>query len=225
MTNHWPKMPRDTLWPLAVSFLADACVALDRADVADQLLDELLPQARLTLRAGYTTNGGPADRCRAAMAELAGRPSLADTCIRDAYELARASHSPLWLALTESTWAWIHSRRGNSEESAAHHSRAREIAGLFSLGCVPIDPPAPAVAPPSPVASFPDGLSAREIDVLALLAAGCTNRQIAEALYISPNTAANHVRAILRKTASANRTEAAAYAFSHGLADAPSPGG
>ena len=50
------------------------------------------------------------------------------------------------------------------------------------------------------------------------MARGRTNRQIAESLYISPDTAANHVRPILQKTGMANRTEVAAYAFQLGLA-------
>ena len=64
---------------------------------------------------------------------------------------------------------------------------------------------------------LPDGLSAREVEVLRLVAAGRSNRQIGETLFISPNTAANHVRAILQKTSSTNRAEATAYAARHGL--------
>jgi DNA-binding NarL/FixJ family response regulator len=58
------------------------------------------------------------------------------------------------------------------------------------------------------------------VEVLALVAAGRSNREIGEHLHISQNTAANHVRAILQKTASANRAEAAAYAVRAGLANA-----
>jgi DNA-binding NarL/FixJ family response regulator len=71
----------------------------------------------------------------------------------------------------------------------------------------------PDAAPPS----RPDGLSGREVDVLRLIAAGRSNREIGEHLMISPNTAANHVRAILQKTACANRAEAAAYAARNDL--------
>jgi len=65
--------------------------------------------------------------------------------------------------------------------------------------------------------SFPDGLTGREVEVLRLIAAGMSNRQIAHELFISPNTAANHVRSILAKTECLNRTQAAAYANRHGL--------
>ena len=67
--------------------------------------------------------------------------------------------------------------------------------------------------------ALPDGLSGREVDVLRLIAAGCSNREIGSSLFISEHTAANHVRSILRKTDCANRTEAAAYAFRQRLVE------
>ena len=72
--------------------------------------------------------------------------------------------------------------------------------------------------PPAPAVSRPDGLSAREVDVLRLVARGLSNREIGRELFISEHTAANHIRSILRKTGCANRTEAAGYAHRHGLA-------
>lgn len=63
------------------------------------------------------------------------------------------------------------------------------------------------------------GLTARELDVLALLVDGQTNRQIAEALYISVKTAGAHVSSILRKLDASTRTQAAAVALHAGLLD------
>jgi DNA-binding CsgD family transcriptional regulator len=62
------------------------------------------------------------------------------------------------------------------------------------------------------------GLTARELEVLQHLARGATNRQIAEALYISVRTAGVHVSHILGKLSAANRGEAAAIAHRLGLA-------
>jgi DNA-binding NarL/FixJ family response regulator len=73
--------------------------------------------------------------------------------------------------------------------------------------------------PPSPAPLDLDDISPREVDVLRLLAAGKSNREIADTLCISLNTVATHVRNILAKTGSANRTEAAAYAMRCGLTD------
>ena len=76
-----------------------------------------------------------------------------------------------------------------------------------------------ATPPAQREAALPDHLSVREVEVLRLVARGHSNREIGEQLFISSNTAANHVRAILQKTASANRAEATAYAARHGLLD------
>lgn len=65
--------------------------------------------------------------------------------------------------------------------------------------------------------SYPADLTLRETEVIRLIAAGNTNRDIAGELFITTNTVANHVKNILSKTASANRTEAAAFAVRHGL--------
>ena len=66
--------------------------------------------------------------------------------------------------------------------------------------------------------TYPAGLSEREAQVLRFVAAGKSNRQIADVLFVSPNTVANHVRSILSKTQSNNRTEAAAFAIQNELA-------
>lgn len=67
-------------------------------------------------------------------------------------------------------------------------------------------------APPSDVA-----LTARELEVLHLLARGLDNSQIANALSISPRTAKNHVSSILNKLGVRSRVEAAVYATRAGI--------
>jgi DNA-binding CsgD family transcriptional regulator len=64
----------------------------------------------------------------------------------------------------------------------------------------------------------PDGVSRRESEVLALVAAGKTNRAIASELFISEKTVARHVSNIFTKLGLASRAEATAYAYQHGLA-------
>ncbi|MDP6513736.1 MAG: LuxR C-terminal-related transcriptional regulator, partial [SAR202 cluster bacterium] len=70
---------------------------------------------------------------------------------------------------------------------------------------------------PTARATYPDGLTVREIEVLNLIARGQSNKQIAESLKISMNTVMHHVSRILKKTTSANRAEAAIYAANHNL--------
>jgi ATP/maltotriose-dependent transcriptional regulator MalT len=74
-----------------------------------------------------------------------------------------------------------------------------------------------AVAPKerSPAASL--GLTRREAEVLTLVAEGCSNRQIGQALFITPKTASLHVSHILAKLGVAGRGEAAAVAHRLGL--------
>jgi DNA-binding CsgD family transcriptional regulator len=63
----------------------------------------------------------------------------------------------------------------------------------------------------------PKGLTARELEVLRLLVTGRTDREIADAFYISPRTASKHVGAILAKLDVASRAEAAVLAIQRGL--------
>jgi DNA-binding CsgD family transcriptional regulator/tetratricopeptide (TPR) repeat protein len=70
-----------------------------------------------------------------------------------------------------------------------------------------------------------DTLTGREVEVLRLLAAGHSNREIAAELFIAPKTASVHVSNILGKLGASSRTEAAAIAHSNGLQPAGSPPG
>ena len=74
-------------------------------------------------------------------------------------------------------------------------------------------------AKPVEKAAYPDGLSQREVEVLRHIIAGATNQDIAGALFITTNTVAKHVRSILTKSNTENRTGAAAYGIRQGLAE------
>lgn len=69
-------------------------------------------------------------------------------------------------------------------------------------------------AAPAPTAG---GLTARELDVLRLVATGKTNRAIATDLFLSEKTVARHVSNILTKLDLATRAGATAYAYQHDL--------
>ena len=76
--------------------------------------------------------------------------------------------------------------------------------------------------PPPPGGSstrtLPDGLTPREGELLALLATGATNLEIAERLVLSNHTIKSHINRIFAKTASRDRAAAINYARRHGLA-------
>jgi len=80
-----------------------------------------------------------------------------------------------------------------------------------------------AVRAPAPPSDDPDegDLTPRESEVLRLIAAGRSNREIARALFVSEATVKTHVNRIFAKTGSRDRTQAVRYAYTHGYA-APS---
>ena len=61
------------------------------------------------------------------------------------------------------------------------------------------------------------GLTAREVEVLVLLARGLSNKQIAGRLVITPKTVGNHVEHIYAKIGASSRAAAAMFAVQHGL--------
>jgi DNA-binding CsgD family transcriptional regulator len=63
----------------------------------------------------------------------------------------------------------------------------------------------------------PAGLTAREVEVLRLLARGLPNKEIARRLVITPKTAGNHIEHIYMKTGASNRAAASLFAMQHGL--------
>jgi DNA-binding NarL/FixJ family response regulator len=73
------------------------------------------------------------------------------------------------------------------------------------------------VEPSAPLTQPVGGLTAREIDVIRLLSAGKSNREIAHELSIGETTAISHVRNILSKLSLSSRTAAAAWAIRHGF--------
>ena len=97
---------------------------------------------------------------------------------------------------------------------------AREVAALAARARLDLEPGERGGTPteePDDAAGF--GLTAREREVLGLVALGRTNRQIATELFISENTAGVHVSNILGKLGVASRGEAAAVAYRLGLTE------
>jgi DNA-binding NarL/FixJ family response regulator len=77
---------------------------------------------------------------------------------------------------------------------------------------------------PGPPGGSPgdDDLTPREAEVLRLIAAGASNREIARALFVSEATVKTHVNRIFAKTGSRDRVQAMRYAYAHGYAE-PAP--
>lgn len=92
---------------------------------------------------------------------------------------------------------------------------------LAAQGSVTLPQPLPtapsSTSPAKPAATYPDGLTTREVEVLRLLAQGLTHAQIAEQLVISPRTVNNHLTSIYSKIQVTSRSAATRYAVEHQL--------
>ena len=101
----------------------------------------------------------------------------------------------------------LHAGRAGSAEQAV----ADALADADRLAAPPHDPARPGPAP------YPDRLTAREVEVLRLLAGGQTNLEIAAALVLSVKTVERHLANIYAKIGARGRVDASAYAMRHGL--------
>jgi DNA-binding CsgD family transcriptional regulator len=221
--HDFADFPQDGLWLTCMAYLAEVCTFLGNTHRAATLYRLLLPYH------GYTVVIGSSHVCYGATARYLGmlaameRWEDATQHFADALAMNARMGARPWLAPTQHQYAVMLLARqqpGDHDEgmSLLHEAlaTAREL-GMHALAgriTLYIEPRLASVPAAPDVLT---DLSQREVEVLCLLAAGKTNREIADALCISLNTVATHVRNILAKTGAANRTEAAAYALRHGL--------
>ncbi len=216
------KQQISATWPAVLAFLCEAAVWLDDRAAAGQLHPMIAEYAGLNLiGAEFVAALGSADRYLGGIESVLGLPTAGRRFV-SALQLDTRMGSPVHVATTLACQV-RHLRRveGESPTGVALAARARELSDQYGLVRVrrllgDVDDAEHRRVP------RPAGLTAREAEVLRLVGDGLSNRQIAEMLFISENTAANHVRSILIKTGAANRTQAARFAASHGLDDASS---
>ncbi len=180
-----------------------------------------------------------------AEAQLARAQGAADTAARAATAAAawEALPRPYQAALMRLREAEAHAARAEREAAGAAAARAlaaaerlgsewlaAEVAGLIARARLPTGPaPADAAAGRAGAGGAPAGggdpfgLTPRERQVLAALAAGATNREIAADLFMAEKTASVHVSRILAKLGVRSRTEAAAVAHRLALVDPAGP--
>ncbi len=216
---------RQTLWLAALTYLTDACSALGDETVAALVYPELAQLSGKNVMIGHVVACyGAADRYLGMLASTLGEWARAEEHFERAAELNRRMESPAWLAHTNYEYArtLLASRRDERSRAAALLDEADRIA--TAAGMRALRSRIRAIGAAVPRAAPPDQLSAREVQILQLVARGLSNRQIGLELFISEHTAANHIRSILRKTGCANRTEAASYAHRHALVGAQTRG-
>lgn len=198
-------------WPMELVFMTEAALRLGDRDAAAALRPLLAEYQGKNLMSGqFVALFGSADRYLARIAAIENETSVAERHFDIALEMDRRMGSVIHVAETLARRAGFAATRGRAEEARRLAEEARVIATPIGQGRV-LELVRPILA------AGPDHLTEREVEVLRLLAIGLSNRAIAERLYISANTAANHVRNILVKTGAANRTQAAMYAADHEL--------
>jgi predicted ATPase/DNA-binding CsgD family transcriptional regulator len=188
----------------------------DNERAAEQYIEGL----GLAVEAGDKANAAYCLEGLAGLIEEGGQPEPAARVFGAAEALLEAVGAPLYVqaqdrALYEKAVEASRSRLGEEAFEAAWaqgRAMALEQAVEYALEYRATHKE----RPPLPE-GYPAGLSAREVEVLKLLASGMTNARIAQELYISPRTVNRHLNSVYRKLGVGSRAAAARFASEHGL--------
>lgn len=239
--HDFADLPHDLLRLCTLALLAYTCAALDDRPRAALLYDLLAPYDKriVAVTLAASACNGCASRELGLLATTLGRWEAAAAHFGDAHAMngamgarpfvarvqfeqarlrfaehdaraERPSPAPDWRAAAETLLA-------QARATAAELGMARLLTEIdrlderrraeFAIG-------APAALRETPA---PDHLTAREMDVLRLLAAGASNKAIAGSLFLSVATVRGHTISIYGKIGSTGRAAAAAYALRHGI--------
>ena len=198
----------------AMPLLAVLTLTGRRDDVAARY-DPLLPFARFSQYATF----GALELGRAAT--LLRRWDEAEARLEEAQRLAQTDGLALAGARTLLALGDYYRQRGRRGDRArADEALQQAVERCQALGLGPDAARARALLDrlgPVAAATLPAGLTAREAQVLRLLASGRTNRQIAEDLTISEKTVEQHLLNLYQKLQVDSRAKATAFAYEHGL--------
>ncbi|WP_336083451.1 LuxR C-terminal-related transcriptional regulator [Nocardia sp. SSK8] len=166
-----------------------------------------------TLATGFGCAALRASAARAAgcVAAADGDPAAAVTLLRQATELWSSLDVPYEAARSRAALGRALRALGDEDSACLEFDAARVV--FARLGAVPAEAEVARLLAPV----TPGGLTARELEVLRLVAAGRSNPQIAGDLVLSEKTVARHLSNIFTKLAVNSRTAAAAFAYEHDL--------
>ena len=205
--NHDPvERPR-----LLLAFV-EIMLAADDATSARPAAEELAETAAV-LRSGFLDAAAAYATGAVAMADGDARTAI--RALRRACTLCCELDTPYDAARARVLIGLACRELGDEDTATMEFDMARSA--FAHLGALPDVARLDALTAPKERAAS-GGLTGREIEVLELIAAGKTNRQIAAALFISEKTVARHVSNIFTKVAVSSRAAATAYAYQHGLA-------
>jgi DNA-binding NarL/FixJ family response regulator len=183
----------------------DAMLAAGDLDAAQAAADELA----VTSDAGPLVHRGLAQEARGAVLLARGDAAGALACLRAACEIWYSLALPYDVARVRVRIGDACGALGDDASAALEHDAARET--FTRLGARPDLERLDGTASPR------GGLTAREVEVLRLVAAGHTNRLIARELVLSEKTVARHLSNIYGKLGIGSRAAATAYAYDHRL--------
>ena len=200
----WNRLARGKLLPAQVQI----AVAADELATASAGVEELASiaaeYASPALSAAALSSRGRLELAR-------GDAGAACATLRDALQRWQQLDVPYEVATVRLLLG--QACRECGDEEGATRSLAAAAAIFDRLGVTVDATPGPETTP-----SLPAGLTAREADVLRLVASGRTNKEIAAALHLSERTVARHVSNIFIKVGVTTRTAAAAFAYENGVA-------
>ena len=210
------------LYLTCLVYLSEACMEFDFADKAGALYQRLVPYSGQMVSHPTAVCYGPADLYLGMLSSQMNHLGEAEELFDKAAALCERAAPNIWQAHIKYRHAQVlkrHNFNGGESTFAELLTQARSMAqelGMVNL-LTKIDALQSATA--SDRQGKSNGLSRRELEVLSLIVQGKSNKAIAGELNRSLATVATHVRAILSKTRTANRTEAAAFANARRLFD------
>jgi DNA-binding CsgD family transcriptional regulator len=215
--NHRLDTPTDDLELISLVYLGEAAEMLGAAGLAARVFERLLPYRGLNVNLHSAVMLGAVSGYLAPLAEQLRKRRLARELYEEALTMNAAMGAAPALARTQVDYATLLRRDAKPGEQSRAAELLRDAASTAdAFGLAPLRARIDALG----VGTCPATLSRREFAVLARVARGDSNKQIAGVLHISHSTVATHLRNILRKTGTRNRTEAVAFARHHGWLDA-----
>jgi len=226
----FPDLLHGGVWNYTLPFLSLLCADLGDQERAGLLYETLLPQAGTNIVVGIPlTSYGAVSYYLARLAATLGWAEVASRHFEEALDLHERLQARPLLAHTCLQYAaalLAGSAAGTPDRAQALAQRALEEASVLGMPIVRDRAAALVEAASAKLGRlarertrYPDGLTAREVEVLALLANGATNPEIARRLVLSLGTVRTHTIKIYQKIGVRGRAEATIYATEHGLTD------
>lgn len=218
--NDFRPLGEGELFLTCLAYMINACVAFNDTDRADALYQRLVPYSGQMVLHATAVNHGPADMYLAMLSSLMNNLDEAQQLFARATKLCEKSAPNMWQAHIKYRHAQVlkrHNFSGGRSRFDELVDQARALAN--SMGMIDLLAKLGALEDDSALENGGQDcdLTPRELEILQLIAQGKSNKHIAADLSRSLATVATHVRAILNKTHTANRTEAAAFAAEHKL--------